>query len=187
MLKHQEDAEDLALLFELLGKLEWKGGIDILVQLRNLANNDPLEFNRFIQDILLQGYDPEEEVKKVKNEQEGSPDKRQTETDWKRLISQYCRAYPGAHPRGVWELEFPFFMEFLPEARRKEAADHIYSAFEASFAMGGSKEIMKSWRSQAGWDDKKKAPPKKDRKTKELTEEQLQRNREKMKNIFNRS
>jgi hypothetical protein len=65
----------------------------------------------------------------------------------------------------------------LPEARRKEAKDHINSAFEASFAMGGSEEMMDRWQEQAGWGNQKEQE-KANKYEKELTDEEIKKNQE---------
>lgn len=173
VLEHMEGPEDEQLLFELLGGLEWSGAADIVILLRNFSEGSPLRFGRFLREILLQGYDPEEQTRRSKKG-EGVPE----EADWKLLLSEYCRAYPGRDPFEVYdEVPFPFFMEMLPEARREIARRHIYRALETGVGFGGGKDLMKQWQGQAGW-LKSQAD-----KVKDISPEQVKRNLEALKNI----
>jgi len=173
LLQNMEDQDDIELLMELLAKLEWHNSIDILVHLRNEFNHSPTSFSRLLQNLLLQGYDPEIQTKKSQEHE----DEDSTDINWKLLLSQYCRAYPGEEPFKVWnEVPFPFFMEMLPEARQEEARQHIYGAFESAFAMGGSEEIMEKWQRKAGWQTEKKEQE--EAYQEDLSEEELKRERE---------
>lgn len=181
VLKHQKDDADAELLFELLGNLEWRGTIDILVHLRNEAQTDPSGFRVTMFNILMQGYDPVEQTERSRSEKENQQDDEPNKPDWKRLISQYTEAYPGKDAFDVYnQTPFPFFMEMLPEARRKEAVNHIHAAFEASFGMGGSEEMMNRWRRQAGWSTEEEQ--KEEDYQKEMSEEEKQSNRNNLKN-----
>lgn len=176
LLQNMKDQEDLELLMELLSKLEWHNNIDILIHLRNEFNHRPASFSRLLQNLLLQGYDPEMQTQKSKDKE----DVDSTGVNWKLLLSQYCRAYPGQEPFKVWnEVPFPFFMEMLPEARQEEARQHINAAFESAFAMGGSEEMMESWQKQAGWETEKEK--KKKEYEKELSPEEKKKNRNALK------
>ena len=177
VLDNLEDRHDVRLLFERLTKLDWHGAVDIFIHLRNFMDMEPIKFSLLLRNILMQGYDPKEQAKKSADPEE---DYQERSINWKRLISQYCTAYPGADPRQVWETEFPFFMEMLPEARQKEARDHINSAFEASFAMGGSKDMMERWREQAGWTEQNEGE-KSNKYQEDLTDEEMKRNQESFK------
>jgi len=179
VLDNIEDSHDVRLLFDLLKKLNWDGAVDIFVHLRNQLESEPIKFSLLLRDILFQGYDPEEQTQKSKDKEE--KESAESRPDWKRLISQYCTAYPGADPNDVWEhTKFPFFMEMLPEARRKEARDHINGAFEAAFAMGGSEKMMDRWQEQAGWKEQKEEE-KAQKYQEELTKEERKKNQKNFK------
>ncbi|MDZ7658089.1 hypothetical protein [Fodinibius sp.] len=177
VLQNMEDDEDVRLLMQQVRKLDWLGGIDIIVHLRNQMHGDPFAFSTLLKDIILQGYDPEKQTKKAKeSDEEDIP----REVDWKRLLSEYCRAYPGREPFKVWdEIPFPFFMEMLPEARKEEARQHINSAFEASFAMGGSEKMMETWQEKAGFETQKEQ--KESEYTEDIPQEELHKEREALK------
>lgn len=148
VLKHNSGRQDIELLFELLADLDWNGSSDILVHIRNQMISTPDEFQQFIRDILLQGYEIKESDKK--DSDESGP----KEINWQKLTSDYCRAYPGRDPWQVYnETPFPFFMEMLPEARREQARQKFNAAICSSFAMGGSKDLLNDWQEQ-GWPGK---------------------------------
>lgn len=181
VLERIEDNDDVELLMELLGGLQWKGCIDILVHLRNLLNNDPVKFRNTLQSILLQGYDPEQQTAQAQDEQKKEEKESDNETDWKLLLSEYCRTYKGKDPFDVWnQTPFPFFMEMLPEARREEARNHIYSAFEAGFAFGGSEELMENWQRKAGWDTEKKKQE--EAYQEDMSDDEIRNERDQLKN-----
>lgn len=181
VLDNLEDEHDVRLLFELLKGLNWHGAVDILVHLRNQMNNEPIKFSLLLRDILFQGYSPKEQTEKSKDPEEKEEDSKERKPEWDRLISKYCTAFPGEGAYQVYnEVPFPFFMEMLPEARRKEAVDHINRAFEASFAMGGSEKMMDRWQEQAGFKEKKE----KERANKyqeEVPKEELKKDRKSFK------
>lgn len=178
VLDNLEEQADVRLLFDLLKRLNWHGAVDIFVHLRNQLHSEPIKFSMLLRNILMQGYNPEEQTRKSKDPQEKEEDPQERKPDWKRLVSQYCKAFPGEGAYQVYnEVPFPFFMEMLPEARRKEARDHINAAFEASFAMGGSEKMMDRWQEQAGWKEKKEEK-KANKYQEELTKEERKKNQE---------
>jgi hypothetical protein len=180
VLERLEDSDDVDLLMELLCGLDWRGGFDIHIHLRNLLKSDPLKFRDTLQSIILQGYDPEQQTAEAQDEQSQEDDGDNASTDWKLLLSEYCRTYKGKDPFDVWNgTPFPFFMEMLPEARREEGRNHILSALESQFAFGGSKEIMESWKEKAGW--KTDRQQEKEDFEKELSPQEQQKNRNALK------
>lgn len=177
MLRRMADSKDEELLFELLAELGWQGGADVIILMRNLSDRDPIGFGRFIRDILLQGYDPEQQTRKAEKDNDG--DKQEAAPDWKLLLSEYCRAYPGKDAFDVYDqTPFPFFMEMLPEARREKARRHIYHALEAGAGFGGGKKVMEAWQRQAGYttDTEEKA----DKYSEDMTPEQIESERRKL-------
>jgi len=177
VLQHLQDEDDRSLLFELLNGLDWSGAIDINIQLKRLYNNNRQDFAEFVQSILMQGYDPEEQAKKAKDD---DSDSRSVDDNWKLLVALYCRTLGGDAFEVYERTPFPFFMEMLPEARKEEAKSHIQAALENSFAMGSNKEMMESWQKQAGYKTKQESDAE---NITDVTEKQMKRNAEVLKNL----